>query len=61
MAETTRCKATRDVWLSASWKDKELDCSMGAAKTIKLKSWQEFGIVDFVRPSASFVLVASAW
>jgi len=26
---------------------READCNMGAARTIKLKVWQEFGIVDF--------------
>lgn len=61
MAETIRCKATRDVWLSASWKDKELDCSMGAAKTIKLKSWQEFGIVDFDVSALKGKAIREAW
>ena len=45
-AETVRCKATRDVWLSAANR-KEMSCNMGAARTIKLKVWQEFGLVDF--------------
>ncbi len=45
-AETIKCNATRDVWLSAA-NQSELNSNMGAAKTIKLKVWQEFGIVDF--------------
>ena len=45
-AETVKCKATRDVWLSAA-NQQEVDCNMGAARTIKLKVWQEFGLVDF--------------
>ncbi len=44
--ETVKCRATRDVWLSAANKQ-EVDCNMGAARTIKLKVWQEFGLVDF--------------
>ena len=44
-AETVRCQASRDVWLSAM--GKEADCNMGAARSIKLKVWQEFGLVDF--------------
>ncbi|HET6426935.1 MAG TPA: hypothetical protein VFJ30_00885 [Phycisphaerae bacterium] len=44
-AETVKCKATRDVWLSAM--GAEADDNMGAARTIKLKVWQEFGIADF--------------
>ena len=45
-AEAVRCEATRDVWLSAANR-KERDCNMGAAPTIKLKVWQESGLVDF--------------
>ena len=45
-AETVTCKATRDVWLSAANK-METGCNMGAARTLKLKVWQEFAIVDF--------------
>jgi len=45
LGETVRCPPSRDVWLSAV--GKEVDCNMGAARTIKLKVWQEFGIVDF--------------
>jgi len=45
-AEVVKCQASRDVWLSAANK-KESDFNMGAAKTIKMKVWQEFGIVDF--------------
>ena len=40
-----RCRATKDVWLSAV--DAEQSYNMGAAQTIKLKVLQEFGLVDF--------------
>jgi len=40
-----RCEATRDVWLSAV--EEERNFNMGAATKIKLKVWQEFGLVDF--------------
>ena len=43
--QTVKCPASRDVWLSAMGKEK--DYNMGAAQTIKLKVWQEFGMVDF--------------
>ena len=44
-ASTIRCPANRDVWLSAV--DDEQSFNMGAARSIKLKVWQEFGLVDF--------------
>jgi hypothetical protein len=44
-AESLRCHATRDVWLSAC--DKETSFNGGKTTRIKLKAWQEFGIVDF--------------
>jgi len=44
-AEGVRCPATRDVWLSAM--GKEADYNMGAARSMKLKVWQEFALVDF--------------
>jgi hypothetical protein len=44
-AEAVRCEATRDAWLS-SYKG-ETDYNMGAAPQMKLKSWQEFGLIDF--------------
>jgi len=43
--QTVKCPASRDVWLSAMGAEKNYN--MGAAKTIKLKVWQEFGLVDF--------------
>ncbi|MHC4715818.1 MAG: hypothetical protein ACYS5V_02510, partial [Planctomycetota bacterium] len=64
-AETVTCKATRDVWLSAM--GREADYNMGAARTIKLKIWQEFGMVDFdvsalkgKRISAAYIYVKPA-
>lgn len=43
--ETGRFQASRDIWLSSV--GSEQDYSMGKATTIKLKVYQEFGIVDF--------------
>jgi hypothetical protein len=40
-----RSRVNRDVWLSAV--DEERNFNMGAARRIKLKVWQEFGLVDF--------------
>jgi hypothetical protein len=45
-AETVRCPAVRDVWLSNA-NDREMKCNMGGAGRIKLKVWQEFCLVDF--------------
>ncbi|MBT7161573.1 MAG: fibronectin type III domain-containing protein, partial [Victivallales bacterium] len=44
-AETVRCPARRDVWLSSY--SKEQDCNMGAARKLKLKIHQEFALLDF--------------
>ncbi len=43
--EIVRCPAVRDVWLSAM--DGETDFNMGGSRTLKLKLWQEFALVDF--------------
>ena len=43
--QTHRIEASRDVWLSAF--EGERDFNMGAARTIKLKMYQEVGIIDF--------------
>ncbi|MCY3022526.1 MAG: hypothetical protein NTW87_26390 [Planctomycetota bacterium] len=44
--ETVQCPAKADVWLSAANRD-ESDTNGGKAPRIKLKVWQEFGLVDF--------------
>ena len=44
-AETIQCPATKDTWVSSS--DKETDSNMGKAPKIKLKGYQEFGLLDF--------------
>src|SRR4051812_30950585 len=44
-AEATRCPCTRDVWLSSV--GGEADSNGGKAPRIKLKIYQEFGLLDF--------------
>jgi hypothetical protein len=58
-AETVKCPATRDVWLSAY--QGERDFNMGAARTIKLKMYQEMGIVDFDVSGLVGKRIAEAW
>jgi len=55
-----RCPATRDVWLSNAI-EKEKSCNMGAAPRIKLKIWQEFGIVDFDVSALKGRVIKEAW
>ena len=57
-AETIKCKATRDVWLSAM--GEEADYNMGASPQIKLKVWQEFGLADFDVSALKGKTIASA-
>ncbi|MBE7464560.1 MAG: hypothetical protein HS116_13875 [Planctomycetes bacterium] len=45
-AGEVKCAASRDVWLSAANKS-ESDTSGGKTERIKLKVWQEFGLLDF--------------
>ncbi|HYF50977.1 MAG TPA: hypothetical protein VEJ63_16305 [Planctomycetota bacterium] len=45
-AETIKCADTRDVWISAA-NSGECDTNGGKAPRIKLKIWQEFGLLDF--------------
>ncbi len=44
-AETIQCPDTRDTWVSSC--DKEGETNMGKAPKIKLKGYQEFGLLDF--------------
>lgn len=44
-AETIKVPCTADVWISST--GKERDCNMGAAKRIKLKGYQEYGLLNF--------------
>lgn len=50
-SQSIKCKVNRDVWLSSYQGKKpgsnERNFNMGAATTIKLKSYQEFGLLDF--------------
>jgi len=57
--EPRRFEATRDVWVSAF--EGECDFNMGAAKTIKLKMYQEFGILDFDVSALKGRRVTEAW
>ncbi|MCZ7643736.1 MAG: DNRLRE domain-containing protein [Planctomycetota bacterium] len=45
-AGETRCAVSRDVWLSAA-NSQEVNTNGGLAQRIKLKVWQEFGLLDF--------------
>ena len=58
-AETVTCKASRDVWLSAM--GVEADYNMGAARTMKLKVWQEFALVDFDVSALKGKTITAAW
>jgi hypothetical protein len=44
--ETIKCPDTRDVWISAADR-KESDTNGGKAPRMKLKVWQEYGLLDF--------------
>jgi hypothetical protein len=44
-AETVQCPDIKDTWLSSC--DKECDANMGKAPKIKLKGYQEYGLLDF--------------
>src|SRR4051812_23235138 len=44
--DSIKCPDTRDTWLSAANKQ-ECDMCGGKAPRIKLKVWQEFGLLDF--------------
>ena len=44
-AETVTCPDIKDTWLSSC--DKECDANMGKAPKIKLKGYQEYGLLDF--------------
>jgi len=53
-AETVRCEASRDTWISSCGDQaegdptvQEVDTNAGKAKKIKLKGYQEFGLLDF--------------
>lgn len=59
MADKVKCAATRDVWLSAC--PTEVDFNMGAAPRIKLKAWQEFGLVDFEVSALKGRTITEAW
>ena len=59
-AQTVRCNASRDTWLSNAI-EKEKSCNMGAATRIKLKIWQEFGIVDFDVSALEGRTISEAW
>lgn len=45
-AEEIKLPANKDVWISAANKE-EVDYNMGGATTMKLKAWQEYGLIDF--------------
>ena len=62
-SEEVKVEASRDVWLSAyeTRKSSERDYNMGAATTIKLKMWQEFGIIDFDLSALRGRVVTKAW
>lgn len=53
------CQSTRDVWLSAV--GKETGYNMGGANRIKLKVWQEFGLVDFNTAALKGKTIQSAY
>ena len=59
LAASLRCPDVKDVWLSAV--DAEQNFNMGAAATIKLKCWQEFGLVDFDVSALKGKHVQEAW
>ncbi|MCW8129889.1 MAG: DNRLRE domain-containing protein [Planctomycetota bacterium] len=44
-AETVKCPATADVWMSST--GKECDANMGKAPKLKLKGYQEYALIDF--------------
>jgi len=44
--EPIKCPVSRDVWLSAA-NSSESDSNGGKAPRMKLKVWQEFGLIDF--------------
>ena len=58
-AETVRCPARRDVWLSSY--SKEQDCNMGAAPKLKLKIHQEFALLDFDVTALRGREIRAAW
>src|SRR5262245_52678039 len=44
-AETVQCPCVKDTWISSV--GKEADTNMGKAPEIKLKGYQEYGLLDF--------------
>jgi len=58
-AETLKCKSIKDVWISAH--PKEVDYNMGASNKIKLKIWQEHGIIDFDVSQLKGKKISEAW
>ncbi|MCW8129888.1 MAG: DNRLRE domain-containing protein [Planctomycetota bacterium] len=58
-AEETRCPASRDVWISAANRQ-ESDTNGGKAPRIKLKVWQEYGLIDFDVSALKGKKIASA-
>ena len=58
-AETLHCPVTRDVWLSSV--GEEQDHNMGRADKIKLKIYQEFGILDFDVAALRGRQIEAAW
>ncbi len=58
-AQTVKCPASRDVWVSAH--SRERDYNMGQAPKLKLKINQEFGIIDFDVSKLRGRAIRQAW
>ncbi|MBI3828049.1 MAG: hypothetical protein HY291_00940 [Planctomycetes bacterium] len=57
--ETIKCPDTADDWVSST--GKECDCNMGKAPKIKLKGYQEYGLLNFDVAGVKGKKIAKAW